>query len=114
LARILEDFGSQQIGGMRAGRGPHTQAAVLLHEADGHARFLERLLVDVGSVDQDLRRVSALIEKLKETDGERIPLFARGAASHPDPDRVRRCLLLHDLRIHIRFQRLVLIRLAKE
>ena len=81
---------------------------------EGRPCLLQRLLIDIGPIDEDFWRNDTFIEKFEKTDRQRIHLFAGRAAGHPDTDRVVRPLVPHQLGIDVCFQRLVLFRFAKE
>ena len=54
---------------------------------EAHPRDGERLVVDVGGEDLDLRRVRERVERLADQHRDRIGFLARRAARYPDPDR---------------------------
>jgi hypothetical protein len=78
------------------------------------ARDLERMLVDIGREDLQLRRDTRIRHELAKQDGDGIGLLAGGAAGHPDPDRIVLPLGFEQARDDIPFESLEDGRIAKE
>jgi hypothetical protein len=69
---------------------------------------------EVGSEHLDRQLTVLLREELQQADHERVNLFPRGAARHPDPDRLVGGPVLHEAREDAPPESLVPFRVTEE